>query len=107
MKVIYKKEAEREEPEYQQMCCEELDRLKCFRRWGYKKDDDTVIYFIGKEYANSDIFIRCGLLQKALHNIAFFRGGYGHALSLKRCSGVIWKEVYTILSSIDHIDIGD
>ena len=106
MKIVYKENSkENNDINYIQLCVDEMLRLNTFNCWSVQKN---LIVLNSKKYANINVFIKLGILQSALKNVAYFQGGYdGFVLSLTCDFKKTWKDVYEILSSIDYIDISE
>ncbi len=83
----------------------ELERLGTFSE-AWKKKDAYVIYYDGG-FANDEMFIRLGGVQKALLGIAYFQQGYGDITGLSLClyADKTWKDVLDALREIESIDI--
>jgi len=104
MKIVYKEKKTDNSDNYQTLCIDELIRLGTFFGW-HISDYETIE--IIHTHSNSEAFAKCGIIQTALMEYAYFGAdcSTNMALYLELGDTASWKEVYDILSSIDHIEL--
>jgi hypothetical protein len=100
MKVDVYLNGKKEKKDYQDKVIDKLKELGAFIDWEKEKDR---IYIV-KPYAISDMFIKAGLLQIVLKDIAYFELNIPNELYLKPCIANNWQEVYNKIKNIDSIE---